>query len=56
MKNEKINIGLINPKSPENVDSVRRAAGNYQVDRIFYTGKRYLRAVAYIKSPDGACS
>ncbi len=47
MNKEKINIGLINPKSPENVDSVMRAAGNYQVDRIFYTGKRYLRAVGY---------
>jgi len=47
MNNGKINIGLINPKSPENVDSVMRAAGNYQVDRIFYTGKRYLRALEY---------
>ena len=38
-------IGLSNPKSPENVNSVRRAAGNYRADSIFYTGKRYPRAL-----------
>lgn len=40
-----VNIGLINPKSPKNVDSVRRSAGNYRVASIFYTGVRYLRAL-----------
>ena len=38
-------IGLSNPKSPENVNSVKRAAGNFRVDSILYTGKRYPRAV-----------
>ena len=37
-------IGLLNPKSPENVASVLRAAGNYRVDSVFYTGVRYARA------------
>lgn len=37
-------IGLLNPKSPENVASVLRAAGNYRVDSVFYTGTRYPRA------------
>lgn len=45
MKNPKVSIGLINPKTPENVSSVMRAAGNFQVDRVFYTGERYPRAV-----------
>jgi len=40
-------LGLINPKSPDNVGSVRRAAGNYQVEKIYYTGTRYPRAVSY---------
>jgi len=34
-------IGLFNPKSPENVGSVIRAAGCYGVHSVFYTGKRY---------------
>ena len=45
MKESKVSIGLINPKSPENVASVMRAAGNFRVDSVFYTGKRYPRAV-----------
>ena len=45
MKNQKINIGLINPKSPENVSSVMRSAGNFGVAHVFYTGSRYPRAV-----------
>lgn len=45
MKKSKINIGLVNPKSPENVASVMRAAGNYRADRVCYTGDRYPRAV-----------
>jgi len=35
----------MNPKSPENVASVMRAAGNFGVDSIIYTGERYPRAV-----------
>ena len=45
MKKSKVSIGLTNPKSPENVASVMRAAGNFQVDSVFFTGKRYPRAV-----------
>lgn len=45
MKESKVSIGLINPKSPENVSSVMRAAGNFRVDDVCYTGTRYPRAV-----------
>lgn len=45
MKESKVSIGLCNPKSPENVGSVMRAAGNYCVDSVLYTGRRYPRAV-----------
>ena len=45
IKPSKVSIGLIKPKSPENVGSVMRAAGNFRVDSVFYTGKRYPRAV-----------
>ena len=50
MKKSKVSIGLVNPKSPENVGSVMRAAGNYRVDSVFYTGKRYPRAL--MRNPD----
>ena len=45
MKNTKINIGLVNPKSPDNVSSVMRSAGNFGVGHVFYTGSRYARAI-----------
>jgi len=45
MNKSKVSIGLCNPKSPENVSSVMRAAGNFRVESIFYTGQRYPRAV-----------
>ena len=41
----KVSIGLIHPKSPDNVSAVMRAAGNFRVDSVFYTGKRYPRAL-----------
>lgn len=41
-------IGLQNPKSPENVGSVMRAAGCYGVNSVFYTGRRYERARDFI--------
>ncbi|OQK17703.1 23S rRNA methyltransferase [Methyloprofundus sedimenti] len=41
----KVSIGLINPKSPDNVHAVMRAAGNFRVDSVFYTGSRYPRAL-----------
>ena len=50
MKESTINIGLINPKSPNNVSSVMRSAGNFGVDNVFYTGKRYPRAL--MRNPD----
>jgi tRNA(Leu) C34 or U34 (ribose-2'-O)-methylase TrmL len=37
-------VGLFNPKSPENIGSIMRAAGCYGVNTVFYTGKRYDRA------------
>ena len=45
MKKSKVSIGLINPKTPENVNSVMRSAGNFRVDSVLYTGTRYPRAV-----------
>ena len=44
-KYSNVSIGLSNPKSPENVGSVLRAAGNYRVGSVFYTGQRYERAL-----------
>ena len=41
-------IGLIDPKSPQNMGSILRAAGCYQVSSIHYTGSRYARASEYI--------
>ncbi len=37
-------IGLVNPKSPENVGMVMRAAGCYEANKVFYTGTRFDRA------------
>ena len=41
----KVSIGLVNPKSPDNVGAVMRAAGNFRVDHVYYTGKRYPLAL-----------
>ena len=40
-------IGLLNPKSPDNVGAVLRAAGCYGVSSIYYTGKRFPRAAKF---------
>ena len=40
-------IGLYNPKGPENVGSIMRAAGCFGVNTVFYTGTRYERASAF---------
>lgn len=45
MKKSQVCLGLVNPKSPDNVGSVLRAAANYGVDKVFYTGHRYPRAI-----------
>lgn len=37
-------LALINPKSPQNMGSILRAAGCYQAQSIRYTGERYARA------------
>jgi tRNA(Leu) C34 or U34 (ribose-2'-O)-methylase TrmL len=47
MKESKVSIGLINPKSPTNVGAVMRAAGCYRVGSVFYTGERYVRAARF---------
>lgn len=44
MKKTSVCIGLVDPKSPENVESVMRLAGNFSVDSVYYSGKRYPRA------------
>jgi len=41
-------LGLINPKSPENVGNILRAAGCFGAQGIFYTGNRYHRARQFI--------
>ena len=50
MSKTSASIGLINPKSPDNVSSIMRSAGNFQVESVFYTGKRYPRAL--MRNPD----
>ncbi|WP_298769636.1 RNA methyltransferase [uncultured Shewanella sp.] len=44
MKSSYIGIGLLNPKSPTNMGGIMRAAGCYDADAVFFTGKRYLLA------------
>lgn len=51
MQESKVSIGLVNPKNPDNVGSVMRAAGNYRVDSVFFTGTRYLRALEFQTQP-----
>ena len=45
MTKTQLSIGLINPKSPDNVGAILRASANYQVDSVFYTGVRYPQAL-----------
>lgn len=47
MEKMNVTIGLCNPKSPENVGSVMRAAANYRVGKVVYTGDRYPRALKH---------
>ncbi len=49
MTKQNLKIGLCNPKSPENVGSVMRAAANYRAQSVCYTGMRYERALQYRK-------
>ena len=41
MTTQHVCIGLQNPKTPVNVNGIMRASGCYQVDAVFYTGRRY---------------
>ena len=47
MEKSNVKIGLCNPKSPDNVGAVMRAAANYRVSSVVYTGDRYPRALKY---------
>lgn len=38
---ERVSIGLINPKSATNVASILRACGCYGASSVFYTGQRF---------------
>lgn len=42
-----VSIGLINPKSAQNVGSVVRAAGCYGAASVFFSGQRYAYARQY---------
>lgn len=45
---ESVWLGLFNPKTPENVGNILRAAGCYGVSGIFYTGNRFHHARKFI--------
>lgn len=47
MNQNKLSIGLVNPKSASNVAVILRAAGCFGVTSIFYTGERYTYAKAF---------
>lgn len=46
MTNPQAHIGLTDPKNPENVGAVMRAAGCYNAVSVTYTGQRFNRAKA----------
>jgi len=48
MNQTRITIGLVNPKTPENMGAVMRAAGCFDAHGILYTGQRYDRAARFI--------
>jgi tRNA(Leu) C34 or U34 (ribose-2'-O)-methylase TrmL len=47
VKKSQTHLAIINPKSPQNMGSILRAAGCYQAQSIRYTGERYTRAKAF---------
>lgn len=49
-------LGIDNPKSPENMGYVLRAAGCYDAQQIFYTGQRYDRAKKFFTDTKNASS
>lgn len=48
MQDNEIWLGLVNPKSPENVGHVLRAAGCFGVCGLWYSGQRYHHARQFI--------
>ncbi|MDO6838692.1 RNA methyltransferase [Paraglaciecola chathamensis] len=44
---DSVTLCIINPKSPQNMGSILRAAGCYRADSVLYTGERYARARAF---------
>tara|TARA_B110000467_G_C18314968_1_gene480833 strand:- start:410 stop:967 length:558 start_codon:yes stop_codon:yes gene_type:complete len=46
-KTNQVTIALTDPKTPSNVGSIMRAAGNYNVDQVIYSGKRYAHAAKF---------
>jgi tRNA(Leu) C34 or U34 (ribose-2'-O)-methylase TrmL len=54
MNNNLVILGLVNPKSPENVGMVLRAAGCYAAHKVFYTGERYNRARQFFTDTQNA--
>src|SRR6187402_3373303 len=54
MSIESATIGLVNPKSPENVGMVLRAAGCYAAQQVFYSGVRYNRARQFFTDTNNA--
>jgi len=45
-KQQQAFIGLTNPKSPDNVGAVMRAAGCYNASGVYYTGVRFDKAMS----------
>jgi len=43
---QQAHIGLTDPKSPDNVGAVMRAAGCYEASSVSYTGARFNKAIA----------
>jgi tRNA(Leu) C34 or U34 (ribose-2'-O)-methylase TrmL len=56
MNKTNVSLCLINPKSPQNMGSILRAAGCYGVNAIFYTGQRYARALNFATDTKNAGS
>ncbi len=44
MADQKVTLGLINPKNPQNVGSALRAARCYGASSVFYSGQRFAYA------------
>ena len=56
MNKSTVSLCLINPKSPQNMGSILRAAGCFGVNGIFYTGQRYARAQNFATDTKNAVS